>query len=72
MPATEYRLSPCPFCQSEAGPTLDGNGDTADMVYWVSCHAVGCGSEGPWRKTSEEAVDAWNNRTATESGAHVA
>jgi Lar family restriction alleviation protein len=54
-------LLPCPFCGcepefQESNP-YDYNDDVAFTVF---CR--GCGTEQPWRDTSEDAINFWNRR----------
>ncbi len=52
----EIKLKPCPFC--------GGNDVVAEETYtsgYVRCR--GCGAEGGFRYSHDEAVAAWNRRT---------
>lgn len=53
-------LMPCPFC-GRAG-MFDSDDDTAGewRVYWAQCS--GCGAEGAYARTVQEAADSWNTR----------
>lgn len=51
-------LKPCPFCGSAEGrlnPVENHEG-----TWWVDCENCFC--EGPWSKTKEYAIAAWNTR----------
>lgn len=55
------QLKCCPFCGNEADTNSDGEG--CDGKYYLSCMGPWCGAEGPVRKTLNEAIDAWNQRS---------
>ncbi len=50
-------LKPCPFCPDGGKPEI---GYT--VTYWGYCHT--CGTEGPYKTTREEAIEAWNTRAS--------
>jgi len=53
------KLKPCPFCGSN---NIQAN-ETDDLFDWViSCE--NCGSGFIYIKTKEEAIKAWNTRSA--------
>ena len=59
-------LKPCPFCGSADAPRLytrHGKDGWRDR-YMVICDYEdgGCGSEGGWYTTDDEAVECWNRR----------
>ena len=56
-------LMPCPFCGGKPNDELEDNGSN---VTWVICDNVkdGCGCEGPYKHTPEDAIEAWNRRAS--------
>jgi hypothetical protein len=58
----------CPFCGRSDNLSVDGN---RESTYWIVCDTDGCCCEGPYRKTPEAALDAWNAR-AEGKGAVIA
>lgn len=49
-------LKRCPFCGSKA---VGCRNTELDMDWHVKCYS--CGSEGPFERTKDEAIEAWNN-----------
>lgn len=68
-------LKPCPFCGSEyltINHTMDDmNGETVYGNFYVSCDDCDAMIDKP-RSTEQEAIDAWNDDTLTESEANKA
>lgn len=64
MSATKFKFVACPFCNASEGFSLADNADPGSMTYWVVCGAKTCGAEGPFRKSPEAAVKAWNARSS--------
>ena len=54
----------CPFCASGDGFSVEDNADPKSTTYWVRCGKTGCECDGPWRKSPEDAVGAWNARAS--------
>lgn len=55
-------LKPCPFCGEQPSSEVESNGLG---VFWIICDNVnvgGCGCEGPYKPSEEEAAEAWNRR----------
>ncbi|MBY3432875.1 restriction alleviation protein, Lar family [Rhizobium laguerreae] len=67
MTASPIRLVACPFCGGEDKLRLADNADPSSMTHWVTCDKKGCECDGPWRKSPEAAVEAWNTRTGVHS-----
>jgi hypothetical protein len=63
------KLNPCPFCGGEATPEVEDNGTGC---YWIICDNVkdGCGCEGPYRHSPDDARVAWNRRTPPKDARH--
>ena len=70
------KLLPCPFCGSDNAPGVYDENEVEGLAegdlrfvnkpyYSVVCslHDQGCGAEGAYCKTPEEAIAAWNRRT---------
>ena len=71
-------LLPCPFCGKDVAVIMDDYSECLELwgdefdesgLEATDCKAVvcsfldgGCGASGGWRKTEEEAVEAWNRR----------
>ena len=54
-------LKPCPFCGGEA--MVKEAIAYAESVYTVGCGDSECmGYEGPWRRSKEDVIAAWNRR----------
>lgn len=53
----QTKLLPCPFCGSENVGSGMGVEDEANYILCKSCLA-----EGPYRRTTQETIDAWNTR----------
>lgn len=55
-------LFPCPFC---GGAPNDKPEDNGSGVFWIICDNVkdGCGCEGPYKHSVEDAEKAWNRRS---------
>ena len=49
----------CPFCREEQHLKITKGADS----YWVECDS--CGADGPMRDLPNEAIEAWNKRSAT-------
>lgn len=62
MAKPAFRFVACPFCGSDDKFGIENNADPGSMTYWVTCFQKGCESDGPWRKSEEAAVEAWNAR----------
>ena len=75
-------LAPCPFCGNERRPrvvpaTIDGayGGESFRWGYWVQCDASGfdgdpgrgCGACSGWGETPDDAIAAWNRRSAART-----
>ncbi len=59
-------LSPCPFCPTDSeseGLAMADDGDGGG--YHMECG--GCGAEGPWCGTPEEAADRWDIHMRTDA-----
>ena len=54
-------LLPCPFCGGEAVSTCDED----NHIHMITCNE--CGGSTDWCDSEEDAVSAWNTRTAAES-----
>lgn len=56
------KLLPCPFCGGAATADHQDNGVGS---FWIVCDNVkgGCGCEGPYHQTPEDAEAAWNRRS---------
>jgi len=61
-------LKSCPFCGEPAIEQIENNGAGC---FWVICDNVkgGCGCEGPYKHSPEDAVSAWNRRAHAEDEA---
>lgn len=68
------KLKPCPFCGNRKAPTImdqnqalwadpDYDGDLS-IVVCCATRKFGCGASTGFCDTSEQAVQAWNRRTA--------
>lgn len=55
-------LKPCPFCNRDSDLRV---GEWLRGKWFVSCN--GCDADGPMGRKREEAVAAWNRRTALSS-----
>lgn len=56
------KMEECWRCGGEPDTnTLERSHATGDDFY-ISCMQVGCGAEGPMRKSLAEAIAAWNHR----------
>jgi hypothetical protein len=62
MAKVAFRFVACPFCQSDDQCRIADNAESSAPTFWVTCDAKGCECDGPWRKTEEAAVEAWNAR----------
>jgi len=56
---TVQRLLPCPWHGTSDDLGFDDNGVG---TVWVVCNKVGCGCEGPYGHSTEEAIAKWNSR----------
>ena len=59
------KLKPCPFCGGEnlfVQDNEDGEVGYKPSAWWVQCEEIGCECEGPYRKNTEDAKKAWNER----------
>jgi len=59
------KLKSCPFCKNK--PFKRTKLKPIDIGqpyewYFIKCSKYLCGIVGPWRKTKEEAIKAWNRR----------
>lgn len=65
--SAELKPLPCPFCGSSmdsfAGLTEDSFAESSYGKFMINCD---CGVLGPEGKTMEEAIAAWNRRTAAQ------
>jgi Lar family restriction alleviation protein len=56
------KLRTCPFCGGiKSVHEVRESTDNYEIVCDV--HLGGCGAASGWRKTVDEAIDAWNRRT---------
>jgi Lar family restriction alleviation protein len=55
---TTPKLKPCPFCGEESEVYVDGV--DGGKPNWVECR--GCGTYGPEKQTTRQAIVAWNRR----------
>jgi hypothetical protein len=60
----EKGIEACPFCGEPTTAEIEDNGSGC---FWVICDNVkdGCGCEGPYKHSEEDAIAAWNRRAAT-------
>jgi len=54
-------LKACPFCGSNSAPMIDQY-DELNFGVVCSLFESGCGAHSVYRRTEEEAADAWNRR----------
>lgn len=66
-------LTPCPFCGNKKIFILE-EGDNSGIYenipnYAVCCdfHRGGCGATSGYRRTEEEAIEAWNRRVGEQN-----
>lgn len=63
------KIEKCPWCgvsaQVDFVHTLDRGLGMIEKFY-VSCKSVRCHATGPWRKTEEGAIKAWNKLRRTK------
>lgn len=67
MAAAPFKFIACPFCGRDDKCVLSDNADLTKTIYWVTCDAPKCGSDGPYRASKEAAVDAWNSRAKPQN-----
>lgn len=67
------KLTPCPFCGNEKLFILD-EGDNSGAYENIPNYAVccdfyrgGCGATSGYRRTEEEAIEAWNRRVGEQN-----
>jgi Lar family restriction alleviation protein len=67
---SDIELLPCPFCGGapEQEPENGGLGS-----FWIICDnvGIGCGCEGPYKHSPDDAVAAWNRREAPDRAARI-
>lgn len=67
------RLKPCPFCGRADSVTRDKYSSLIPgySLYAVFCdkNKQGCGAYGPYKRTEEDATEAWNRRNERETTA---
>ena len=53
-------LKPCPFCGGQAMVRIDSM-----YIYYIECTTLSCTARDTrWFKSYDEAVEAWNTRSA--------
>jgi Lar family restriction alleviation protein len=57
--SADYDMLRCPFCGGSRVRV-----DERQRGYEVRCLNLECRARGPWKHDHDEAMDAWNNRTA--------
>lgn len=57
-------LLPCPFCGHTRLVIERSRHSTHGWTYYILC--LGCGTEGPWKKTKSGARARWNERVPRE------
>lgn len=62
MAKADFRFVACPFCGRDDKCVVSDNADPGAKTYWVTCDAPRCGSDGPYRQSAADAVEAWNAR----------
>lgn len=62
MAKAAFSLVACPFCGRDDQCRVTDNAETSAPNFWVTCDTNGCECDGPWRKSKEAAVEAWNAR----------
>jgi len=55
-------ITTCPRCGGEGEVKMLLCGDCRQWKYFVRCRFLACSYDGPLRKTSKEAIAAWNQR----------
>lgn len=60
------KMKPCWRCGGEMDTNTTVNQGVGGDDFYLSCMQVGCGAEGPVRKSLEEAIAAANTRPAAE------
>lgn len=67
------KLKPCPFCGGEKVVVLEegGNSEIFENIrnYIICCdfNNGGCGATSGFRRTEEEAIEAWNKRAGEQN-----
>jgi hypothetical protein len=67
MPTPRFKITACPFCGRDDRLNIADNAEKSSPTFWVTCEHEGCECDGPWRKSAEEAVSAWNNRGGVDA-----
>jgi len=64
MTPQERELLPCPFCSERVAIVLPDGEAYRTVCFSGNPDGIGCGAEGAWRLSKEEAIEAWNRRAA--------
>jgi hypothetical protein len=62
VPTPPFKFAACPFCGNNDKIRVADNAEPSSKTFWVTCDYEGCECDGPWRKSAEDAVSAWNYR----------